>query len=111
MGKIGAAIGSAALGGVTGGIGSAIGGAIGLLNPFSWGSGKKRKKEQIEADGNGGNIYTQRKDGVIPEYNVRTDKWDMALETMDAYNKSKIARAEAYTLETESEQTNTPEGE
>lgn len=68
-------------------------------------------EEPIEADGNGGNIYTQRKDGVIPEYNVRTDKWDMALETMDEYNKTKIARAEAYTLETESETTGAPEGE
>ena len=24
-------------------------------------------------------IYTERKDGVIPAYNIRTDKWDIAL--------------------------------
>ena len=29
-------------------------------------------------------IYTERKDGVIPAYNIRTDKWDIA---MDAYDK------------------------
>ena len=23
-------------------------------------------------------IYTERKDGVIPAYNIRTDKWDIA---------------------------------
>ena len=28
-------------------------------------------------------IYTERKDGVIPAYNIRTDKWDIALTAMD----------------------------
>jgi len=28
-------------------------------------------------------IYTERKDGVQPEYNIRTDKWDIAQHAMD----------------------------
>ena len=28
-------------------------------------------------------IYTERKDGVRPEYNIRTDKWDIAQHAMD----------------------------
>lgn len=28
-------------------------------------------------------IYTERKDGVRPEYNIRTDKWDIAQSAMD----------------------------
>lgn len=33
-------------------------------------------------------IYTERKDGVIPAYNIRTDKWDIALNAMDQVNKN-----------------------
>ena len=32
-------------------------------------------------------IYTERKDGVIPAYNIRTDKWDIALTAMDKARK------------------------
>lgn len=28
-------------------------------------------------------IYTDRKDGVKPEYNIRTDKWDIAQQAMN----------------------------
>ena len=34
-------------------------------------------------------IFTEKKDGVRPEYNVRTDRWDIAL---DAMNKVDMAR-------------------
>lgn len=33
--------------------------------------------------------YTKRADGVKPEYNVRTDKWDVAIETMDKVAQAK----------------------
>lgn len=33
-------------------------------------------------------IYTERKDGVLPAYNIRTDKWDIALTAMDQVNKN-----------------------
>ena len=25
-------------------------------------------------------VYTERKDGIMPEYNIRTDKWEIAVE-------------------------------
>lgn len=28
-------------------------------------------------------IYTDKKDGVRPEFNIRTDKWDIAIQAMD----------------------------
>lgn len=28
-------------------------------------------------------IYTEKKDGVKPEYNIRADKWDIAIQAMD----------------------------
>ena len=33
-------------------------------------------------------IYTERKNGVLPAYNIRTDKWDIALTAMDQVNKN-----------------------
>lgn len=37
-------------------------------------------------------IYTERKEGVNPAYNIRTDRWDIAQSAMDQVgnNKSKI---------------------
>ena len=37
-------------------------------------------------------IYTERKEGVLPEFNPRADKWDIALEGMDKAHKSALAR-------------------
>lgn len=33
-------------------------------------------------------IYTERKDGVMPEYNIRADKWDIAIDAMDKVEES-----------------------
>lgn len=41
-------------------------------------------------------IYTNRDDGVIPAYNIRTDKWDIAQSAMDAIHKANIARTKDY---------------
>lgn len=32
-------------------------------------------------------IYTERKDGVIPDHNIRTDKWEIAQQAMDTISK------------------------
>lgn len=40
-------------------------------------------------------IYTERKEGVIPAYNIRTDTREIAVEAMDLAQKQKIARREA----------------
>lgn len=36
-------------------------------------------------------IYTNRDEGVIAGYNIRTDRFDVALSAMDTVNKAKIA--------------------
>lgn len=52
-------------------------------------------------------IYTAKKDGVLPQYNIRTDKWDLVLEKMEAGNKQKLAKAKGLELPKE-EKTETP---
>ena len=37
-------------------------------------------------------MYTNRKDGVNADYNIRTDRWDIAVEAMDKVAKAKIAQ-------------------
>lgn len=39
-------------------------------------------------------IYTDRKDGVNPQYNIRTDRWEHAVEAKDYIQKTKIAERE-----------------
>ena len=38
-------------------------------------------------------IYTEKKDGVLPQYDVRTDKWELAQSAMDLANANKIAKS------------------
>lgn len=40
-------------------------------------------------------IYTDRKDGVQPEYDIRTDRFEIAVDAMDAVSKSKVAKRQA----------------
>lgn len=37
-------------------------------------------------------IYTERKNGVLPEYDIRTDRWEVAIEAMDKISKDNTAR-------------------
>ena len=37
-------------------------------------------------------IYTARKDGVDPAYNIRTDRFEIAAEIMDKLNRDKITK-------------------
>lgn len=37
-------------------------------------------------------IYTERKEGVLPEYNIRTDRWEIAAEAADKINKDNTAK-------------------
>lgn len=39
-------------------------------------------------------IYTERKDGVNPQYDIRTDRFEIAVEAMDHVTKSHIAKRE-----------------
>lgn len=33
-------------------------------------------------------IYTEKKDGVLPEYDIRTDRFEVAIDAIDKINKS-----------------------
>ena len=33
-------------------------------------------------------IYTEKKDGVLPEYDIRTDRFEIAIDAMDKINQS-----------------------
>ncbi len=37
-------------------------------------------------------IYTKRQDGVLPGYNIRTDRFDVAIEAMDKVAKSRLTK-------------------
>lgn len=37
-------------------------------------------------------IYTDRKDGVLPQYNIRTDRFGLAVDAMTGVSKSNTAR-------------------
>jgi len=39
-------------------------------------------------------IFTERKDGVVSAYNIRTDRWEIAADAMDLVSKSKQAKRE-----------------
>ena len=41
-------------------------------------------------------IFTEKKDGVRPEFDIRTDKWLIALNAMDAVNRERIAKSKQY---------------
>lgn len=36
--------------------------------------------------------YTEKKNGVLPEYNIRTDKWEIATDAMDQIARVKAAK-------------------
>lgn len=54
-------------------------------------------KEPIEATSP--QMYTERSQGVLPETDIRTDRWEIAREAMDKVNKATIAKRTA-TFET-----------
>ena len=37
-------------------------------------------------------LYTERKNGVEPAFDVRTDRWDLAVDAMDLVTKDKLAK-------------------
>ena len=41
-------------------------------------------------------IYTDRKDGVQPSYDIRTDRFDVAVDAMDKVTKAKYAKRDEY---------------
>lgn len=57
----------------------------------------KRITENNEAIKDGAPIiYTNREDGVLPAYNIRTDRWEIAQQAMDAVNQANLAKSKNY---------------
>ena len=56
-------------------------------------------------------IYTTRKDGVQPQYDVRTDRFELAVEMMDKVTTDKLAKREARIIDMETKQNTGTEGE
>lgn len=53
-------------------------------------------------------IYTNREDGVLPGYNIRTDRWDIAQEAMTAIAQQNIAKAKTYGVKPKDTEQNVP---
>ena len=53
-------------------------------------------------------IFTEKKDGIRPEYNIRTDKWALAMDAMDKVNNYKLNE---YLKKEETEKPKTAEGQ
>lgn len=50
-------------------------------------------------------IYTERADGVLPQYDIRTDRFELAIDAMDKVSKSHVAkRVEMYKKKDDLEQ-------
>lgn len=39
-------------------------------------------------------LYTDKKAGVLPEYDIRTDRWSIAQQTVDKVVRSQIAKSQ-----------------
>lgn len=57
-------------------------------------------------------IYTERKLGVLPAYNIRTDRWEIAQAAMEVNQKAVSAqRAKEYDMLLNGEQKNAESGD
>lgn len=50
-------------------------------------------------------IYTEKRDGVLPEYDIRTDRFEVAIDAMDKINQSTANQIAKNKGETESVKT------
>lgn len=56
-------------------------------------------------------IYTNRDDGIIPAYNIRTDRWEIAQMTMDKVNADRIAKSKQFGVNNEGKEENGSKGD
>lgn len=55
-------------------------------------------------------IYTPKEKGVIPEYNIRTDKWEISMAAMDRVSEYKLSEYMKKTEMPKEEKNNKPGG-
>lgn len=48
-------------------------------------------------------VYTEKEQGVLPEYNIRTDKWEIAQQAMDVVHATNIAKSKELNKENKEE--------
>lgn len=46
-------------------------------------------------------IFTERKDGVIEAYNIRTDRWEIATNAMDIVSSNELAKRQQRIVDRE----------
>ena len=51
-------------------------------------------------------VYTKKADGVLPQFNIRTDKWELVQSKMEPANRQKLLKAKG--LEPPKKDTDTP---
>ena len=71
---------------------------------------KRAVTEMTPIEENAPIIYTPRKEGVKAEYNIRTDRMDIALEAATAYNEHYYGQRMEYYKEPENPNDNGNEG-
>lgn len=54
-------------------------------------------------------VYTARKDGVLPQYDIRTDRWDIAQSAMEKVAQKITLRRESYDKSEDKESEKTSE--
>lgn len=55
-------------------------------------------------------IYSDRKDGVIPEYDIRSDRFDLAIDAMDKLHSDHLAKRDERMNPKPAEVVTTPDG-
>lgn len=50
-------------------------------------------------------VYTKRSEGIRPEFDIRTDKWDLAQEKMEKVNGAKRTKIQEKLKSTENTET------
>lgn len=56
---------------------------------------KAKEGESIELGGKE-LLYTEKKDGVLPITNIRTDKFDLAMEALDTVERTRAVKEKEY---------------
>ena len=70
---------------------------------------KRAVTEMTPIEENAPIIYTPRKEGVKAEYNIRTDRMDIALEAATAYNEHYYGQRQEFYKESEKTDNNNSE--
>lgn len=56
---------------------------------------KAKEGESIELGGKE-LLYTEKKDGVLPATNIRTDKWEIAQDALDTVERTRAVKEQEY---------------